>query len=187
MRGCTEWKIFIGRLSKGAVNKGIILGPGHLFFEGREWEVFFLNMEIASSFYRNGRESTATNYLTGWFRLHFWERLNLQLDQVLNLVLVSWASNVFFFYNALMYFTVWIHCVLSIFLMILPFFFVVVLKSVKWYFIIIFITPLLVSLNISLYICWPFGLRFLWFAYWNHRILDILFVNFREYVLYINP
>lgn len=30
-------------------------------------------------------------FQTGWLRLHFWEKLKLQLDQVLNLGLVSWA------------------------------------------------------------------------------------------------
>lgn len=91
LRGCTKWKFSQEEgWGKGAIKKRITFEPRHLFFEERQLERFM--RQIASSLeggeWVNGR--LLHWYLTkifqiGLLRLRFWERLKLQLDQVLNL------------------------------------------------------------------------------------------------------
>lgn len=71
---------------------------GHLFFGGREEEGFLscrlppLSMgDRESPWDRFFYWCLTREFQTGQLRLCCWERLKLQLGQVLNLVLVSWA------------------------------------------------------------------------------------------------
>lgn len=89
------------RLGKGAVNnKNNSFWARAYFFRGKEQEWFFV-LQIAPSGKWGGvggglHDSLSCwclvrKFQTSWFKLHFWERLKLQLDQVVKLGFASWA------------------------------------------------------------------------------------------------
>ena len=105
LRSCRKWTIFKGRrviprvhlVGGGRGGERIVFRTGHLFQGKGMASVLSCRLPLLPPGDGEGPHdwlpywSLTRKFQPGRLRLHFWERLKLQVDQALNLGLVSWA------------------------------------------------------------------------------------------------